>query len=171
MSEVLLSLSFAYVFLAALLLLTLIFSRLAWVFKVALVIVALGFYWLSYQGWKESQGWPTAADIPDRFLLHYAVIEEPDEELGVKGGIFIWLSDLKNLEIAEEPRAYRLEYTQQTHGKVSEAIREIQNGGLQLGITNPQSDLPAIESKKKRSGEKYIGLEFVKLPDPSLPEK
>ena len=171
MNEVLLSLSFAYVFLASLLLLTLIFSRLAWVLKAGLIVIVLVFYWMSYQGWKESQGWPTYSDLPERFLLHFAVIEEPDEETGLEGNIYIWLSDLKNLELAEQPRAYRLEYSQETHGKVSEALREIQNGSLQLGIINPQSELPSIESQKKRSGQKYPGLVFEKLPDPALPEK
>lgn len=171
MNEVLLSLSFAYVFLVALLLLVLIFSRLGWLIKASLIVVALGFYWLSYQGWKETQGWPTSVELPGRFLLHYAVIEEPDKETGTKGNIYIWLTDLADLNPSEQPRAYRLEYDQGTHGKVAEAIREIQNGNLQIGSVNPDSTLPVISSKKKRAGQQYIGLEFTKLPDPALPEK
>ncbi|MGH1462003.1 MAG: hypothetical protein ACRBB6_08205 [Neptuniibacter sp.] len=171
MSEVLLSLSFGYVFLVALLLLTVIFSRLGWLLKAGLIVLALGFYWLSYQGWKETQGWPTATALPDRFLLHYAVIEEPDEELGLQGSIFLWLSDLKNVQPAKQPRAYQLDYDQGTHGKVSEALREIQNGNLQIGSVNPNAELPVTDTQMKRAGQKHLGLEFVKLPDPALPEK
>ncbi len=171
MSEVLLSLSIAYVFLVALLLLALIYSRLHWLLKLGLVTVALVFYWLSYQGWKETQGWPTTTTLPDRFLLHSAVIEEPDKELGMQGSIFIWVSDLKTFKPAEQPRSYRLEYDQGTHGKLEDALREMQNGNLQIGEIKPAADLKESSKDQKRMGLKYPGLEFVKLPDPALPEK
>lgn len=171
MNEVLLSLSIAYVFLAALLLLALIHSSINWLLKMVLLIVALGFYWLSYQGWKETQGWPTITELPERFLLHYAVIEEPDEETGTKGAIFVWLSDLKNFKPAQQPRSHQLEYDQKTHAKVEEALREVQNGTLQIGEVKPATELKEGVQNKNRIGLKYPGLEFVELPDPALPEK
>lgn len=171
MNEMLLILVIAYVFLTALLLLTLIYSRLQWLLKAGLITVAIVFYWFSYQGWKETQGWPSQTELPERFLLHAAVVTEPDEDLGLAGEINLWLSDLGDNQLAEQPRAYRLPYDRGLHSRVQEAQREMNNGNLQLGISRPSANREKEGSKKKRSGQLYPDLQFERLPDPSLPEK
>lgn len=171
MSEVLLQLSLAYVFLTALLLLCLICSRIFWGIKAGLILLAMGFYALSYSGWKESQGWPSEAQLPEKFLLHFAVIEEPDQEAGTEGEMFIWLTDLKGQKMADEPRAYRLPYDQKTHRKLSDALQESRSGNLQLGFMETEEDPQINDQQAHRTGQKYEGLEFRKLPDPALPEK
>lgn len=171
MNETLLQLSLAYVFLTALLLLCLIFSRIHWWLKAGLIVLAVIFYGFSYQGWKESQGWPTAVDLPEKFLLHFSVIEEPDKEAGTEGAIFIWLTDLKGQQLADSPRAYRLPYHQDTHNKLNEALRETRSGNLQLGFMETEDDPQINDLQANRTGQKYDGLEFRKLPDPALPEK
>ena len=70
MNEILMLLVVAYIFLLALLVLVLLYARLPWWLKLLLVIAAMGLYWLSYQGWKQVQGWPSAVELPDKFLLH-----------------------------------------------------------------------------------------------------
>jgi hypothetical protein len=57
------------------------------------------------------------------------------------------------------------------HGKLETAIREINNGNLQLGELNPNQAIEKGAKQKNRAGQKYLGLQFVKLPDPALPEK
>ena len=171
MNEVLLVLTLAYVFFTALLLLALIYSKLFWGLKASLIVLAVGFYGLSYQGWKETQGWPTETVLPEKFLLHSAVIEEPDEAEGSEGSIYMWLTAIGDYRLAEEPRAFRLEYDLATHGKLETALREMNNGNLQLGQINPNPVIEETAKKQKRAGQKYLGLEFVKLPDPALPEK
>lgn len=171
MNEVLLSLTVAYTFLAALLLLTLLYSQLHWLLKTSLVVIAVGFYALSYQGWKDTQGWPAVTQLPERFLLHYAVVEEPDPSLAIEGKIMLWLSDLETLQPSDTPRVYQLEYTQGTHAKVAEALREIQSGNLQIGEFSPDEPLPISKAKERQIGQKYEGLVFSRLPDPALPEK
>ena len=106
MNELLLGLTVAYIFLIVLLLLVLIYSRLHPVFKLGLLCLSVGFYIVSYEGWKQAQGWPSLVELPDKFLLHFAVIEEPDEELDTEGRIFIWSTDLYGEEPAAVPRAY-----------------------------------------------------------------
>lgn len=170
MNEILLELSIAYVFLTALVLLSLVYSRWHWSLKAGLILVALVFYWASYQGWKESQGWPTATQLPDKFLLHFTVIEEPDDEIGLEGQIFIWLTDLSAHEVAAEPRAYRLPYEKILHSKLDAAMRESGSGKLQIGQINPVEDMQQSE-QTALMGHKYPGLKFDRLPDPALPEK
>jgi hypothetical protein len=171
MNEVLLSLTIAYIFFTALLLLCLVYSRLHWLLKAGLIVFAVGFYGLSYQGWKDTQGWPAQTQLPERFLLHYAVIEEPDQSLGHKGKIMLWLTDLETSMPSEAPRVYQLEYSQGTHTKVVEAVREIQSGNLQIGEFSRDNQMPISKAKERQIGQKYEGLQFTRLPDPALPEK
>ena len=171
MSEQLISLTLAYCFLTALLLIALIFSHFNTLLKTSLLITAIAFYVISYEGWKETQGWPSRTDLPEKFLLHSAVIEEPDEELGQEGQIYLWLTNLEGNELHDYPRAYRIEYDQETHSKVQEALREMQSGNLQLGEIVPAVERKESGKKRFMKGQKYPGLTFVKLPDPALPEK
>ncbi|MFW1676508.1 hypothetical protein ACFVYJ_01840 [Pontibacter sp. JAM-7] len=171
MNEVLLGLTLAYVFLTAVLLLAVISGRLHWIFKLTLLLLAIGFYWISYQGWKQAQGWPTDAVVPEQFLMHYAVVEEPDKEKGREGGIFLWLTDLKGHQLAVEPRAYRIPYDQKTHTNIQLAMKDIRNGSVQLGQRSPKPEDPVSVENKKAFGEKKYLLEFSDLPDPALPEK
>ncbi|MGB1091553.1 MAG: hypothetical protein ACPGYX_05475, partial [Oceanobacter sp.] len=108
MTETQIILLLGYVALAGLLLLAIIHGRLPWLLKLALVLASVGFYWLSYVGWQQSQGWPSATLLPDKFLLHFSVIDEPDDQTGSDGAIFIWATNLQGDQLAEEPRAYRM---------------------------------------------------------------
>lgn len=171
MNDTLLGLTLGYLFLSALMLTGLIYSRIQWWVKLILIVSAMGFCWVSYQGWKQSQGWPASVEVPDKFLLHFSVIEEPDEQTGEKGAIFLWLTDLYGDELASEPRAYRLPYDQETHAKVEGAMRRAKAGNLQLGVRKGGDDLPEVKKFKKELGHGPQELEFIPVPDPELPEK
>lgn len=171
MNEVLVSLVLAYLIIAAILLLVLIQSPIRWWFKLILIVVVSLFAWISYLGWEQSQGWPAQVGVPDKFLLHFAVTEEPDDDLEIEGAIFLWLTDLKHDELAEEPRAYRLPYDQQLHAKVESAMRRAKAGNLQLGIKRGGDELPEVKRFRKELGDHIADIEFVPVPDPELPEK
>jgi hypothetical protein len=81
MTETQITLLLAYVVFTALLSLALIHGLLHWLIKLGVLVVAAGFYWVSYQGWQQSLGWPSSTALPDKFLLHFAVIEEPERHL------------------------------------------------------------------------------------------
>lgn len=171
MNEELFFLVLAYVFLSALLLLALIYSQINWLMKTGLIVIVVIFWVGSYQGWKQNQGWPTGEELPEKFLLHFAVVEEPDDELDHEGAIYIWLTAIEQAELKEIPRAYQIEYDPATHQKVQEALIEMKNGNLQLGENTSEKIPKEQKSKLKLAGQKYPGLQFVKLPDPALPEK
>lgn len=171
MNEVLLMLVLAYVVLTALLLLAIISGRLHWLAKLLLLVVASCFYWVSYDAWRQAQGWPTQAEVPHKWLFHYAVVEEPREKDGFAGAIFIWLTDLENNQMAAEPRAYKLPYDQRTHIDIQLAMKEIRHGNIQLGQRTEREEDPADTEGKKAFGSMKYQLEFTDLPDPALPEK
>ena len=169
MNESILLLVAANVLVLALLMLVLVFSRLHWVLCLLLVLMVSGSYWVAYQGWDRAQGWPSTNAVPEKFLLHGAVIEEPDQEKGVTGTIFIWLTDLSTYKPAEQPRAFIMPYTKRLHAAAQEALRQMRNGELQLGTVLP--DIAAKQVGDGFAGEIPTLIEFSKLPKQALPEK
>lgn len=169
MNESILLLVAVNVVVLALLALVLIYSRLHWVLRLLLVLMVSGSYWIAYQGWDRAQGWPSSNPVPEKFLLHGAVIEEPDKENGVTGTIHLWLTDLSTHQPAEQPRAHVLPYSKQLHSNAQEALRNMRNGELQLGTLQ-------LEAGNKQAAGGYAGenpqlIEFSDLPKQALPEK
>lgn len=169
MNESILLLVAVNIVILALLALVLLFSRLHWILRLFLVLMVSGSYWLAYQGWDRAQGWPSTNPVPEKFLLHGAVIEEPDKEKGVEGTIFLWITDLSTFIPAEQPRAYIMPYSKRLHGKAQEALRQMRNGKLQLGTV--QLEAGAKQLKGGYAGETPLLIEFSNLPKQALPEK
>ena len=171
MTEIQAILIIVYVLLAALLVLVLLYGRLHYVIKMILVVSVSALYFYSYDGWKQVQGWPTQTTLPDHFLLHASVIEEPDQEKGTNGQIFIWASTLQGSFPSSEPRAYVVPYNQEVHSTLEDALRNMRNGNVRLGAKTIIG--PEFQNTKYRSGvgEESYKLEITPLPDPSLPEK
>ena len=169
MNESILLLVAANVVVLALLMLVLLFSRLHWVLRLLLVLLVCGSYWIAYQGWDRAQGWPSSNSMPEKFLLHGAVIEEPNKEKGVTGTIFIWGTDLSTYQPAEQPRAYVMPYSKKLHSAAQEALRQMRNGELQLGTVLPE--LSAKQIADGNAGETPSLIEFSNLPKQALPEK
>ncbi|MCP3869048.1 MAG: hypothetical protein GY703_13290 [Gammaproteobacteria bacterium] len=171
MNQITLLLVLAYVVLAALVLLTLIKGRLPTLVKLILVIGTSALYFVSYQGWKSSQGWATATPLPERFLLHASVIQEPDKSTGSPGSVYIWVSDLVDGKPADEPRAYAVSYDKKLHSDLEDALRGMRNGVVQLGRVTRVTDKPDRPTDVTRMGERREKVEIHALPDPALPEK
>jgi Ca2+/Na+ antiporter len=171
MTEVLFGLVIAYVFLLALLMLMLLYTRWPWLIKAVMVLLVCGFYLFSYKVWRQAQGWPSTAALPERFLLHASVIEEPDQRKGSQGQIFVWASDLVDHRPAAEPRAYRLPYDKAVHSALEDAMQNLRNGTVQLGRAREVTDDPEQARDLTRFGERRLQLKFSALPDPALSEK
>lgn len=171
MTEVQALLVIAYVLMTALLMLVLMYGRLHFLFKLLLVVMALGLYHFSYQGWKQVQGWPSQSRLPDYFILHASVIQEPDQESGSKGHIFVWASELEDSFPADEPRAYLLPYDQEVHSSLEDALRNMRNGVVELGARKAKKAGTKNADFRFGVGEENFILEFTPLPDPALPEK
>lgn len=169
MNESILLLVAVNVVVLALLVLVLVFSRLHWVLRLLLVLVVSGSYWVAYQGWDRAQGWPSTNQVPEKFLLHGAVIEEPDKEKGIDGTIFLWVTDLSTFVPADQPRAYIMPYTKALHGNAQEALRQMRNGQLQLGTVELKTG--AKQKSDGNAGETPLLIEFSNLPKQALPEK
>lgn len=172
MTEMLTLLVLAYIFLLAMLVLVVTHGRLHWLLKLGLVALAGGFYLVSYQGWKQVQGWPSRVSLPDKFLLHASVIEEPDQEAGTSGQIFVWASNLEGNKPAGEPRAYELPYDREVHSALEDALRNQRNGNVQIGTKEGnKAARDGAPANVRQLGAVHDKLKFSNLPDPALPEK
>ncbi len=159
----------ANVLVLALLMLVLLFSRLHWAYRLSLVFLVSGAYWVLYQGWIQAQGWPTNNSLPHKFLLHGAVIEEPAPDNKNTGTIFIWATDLDNHLPAGKPRAYETPYSKKLHSATQEALNQMRNGELQLGTKQEEQKIKTTRSGYE--GEVPLLIEFSNLPSQALPEK
>jgi hypothetical protein len=160
----------AYVALTALITLSLFRAPLHWSLKLLVVLTATALYFVSYQGWREVQGWPVSSQLPVHFQLHAAIIDEPDKTTGSAGSISVWITDLSATEPAKQPRAYRLSYQKSLHSNLREALRNLRNGVIQLGRIK-QNGVSGMPKDFTRMGEKREQIEIYSLPDPALPEK
>lgn len=171
MNEVLLLLIIVYVFLAALLALSLSYSRFRWRAKVLMITVVTAFYYASYHTWFEAQGWPSDQKPPERFVLHSALVVEPDQDAKTSGEILIWLSDIKGLVLAETPRVYRVEYSKVLHSRLEKALSKLKAGKPQIGTRGDQERKFQSELSGSRTNKEEAMIAFSDLPDLALPEK
>ncbi|MEM0909548.1 MAG: hypothetical protein AAGJ37_01155 [Pseudomonadota bacterium] len=171
MNEILLILALAYAFFSALVLIAVIYSKVTWWIKAGLIVIAVGFYYASYHGWQNSQGWASKTDVPQQFLLHYAIIEEPNKEENITGQIFFWLSDIRNQQLSANPRAHVVPYSRPLHSKVEDALRKIREGTPQIGLSEPSKKRLVTELDPSQANEDEKAILFEDLPDLALPEK
>lgn len=125
------SLALAYVFLGFLLILAVLRSELGAPLKLALVVLAAGFYIWHYNGLQGLRGWPAKQELPQEFEMIARVVVEPDPKSDEQGSIFLWLRDLDNPQLT--PRAYRLPYSRDTHREVDNTMNEQQQGQRFVG--------------------------------------
>ena len=69
-------------------------SKGHWISKAAIILLSLYFCLSVGFSLNELMGWPTTEKLPKKFLLHWAVVEEPDPKTGDEGSIFIWTKPL-----------------------------------------------------------------------------
>jgi len=157
-----------FVMVAILILWFVIGSKGHWLSK-AIVILASLYFCLSVGfSVKDYMGWPTNEDLPEKFLVHWIVIDEPDKKTGDKGSVYVWLKPLSETKEHHDtwedyllsfydgesrPRSYRVPYSRDLHEKAQRAIEMIM-GGAQVGGLNGEGG-----EEGEGKGEKGEGKE------------
>lgn len=171
MNENLILISVCYVFLLALVLYALIYSRLSHWFKTGLLILSVVFYCLSFITWQESQGWPASVELPQKFLLHHGIVREPNSDLNDDGEVVLWASRVHEFAISIAPRAYSMPYSKELHEKVEKANQAMESGKQQVGERIVKENLEGEENNASLFNSAIQSIEFVDLADPVLPNK
>lgn len=110
------------VFVTSVLLLALIFSRLHWFIKAALIVMSLFLGAGSYYAYREARGWPVSMPLPEKFQLISALVNEPSNKQ--PGSIIVWLVTPSD----PEPRAVRLPYSKPMHKLVQQSRAKGEKG-------------------------------------------
>ena len=154
-----------FILIAALILWFIIGSKGNWGVKAALIILSLYFCLTVGFSVSDFMGWPTDEDLPEKFLVHWIVVDEPDSKSGDEGNIYVWLKDSSENKISKEswndyllsfydgdsePRSYKMPYSRDLHEQAQEALNMIMDG-QSVGGTN--SGLGQGEGEGEGDGE------------------
>ena len=151
----------AYVLLAVLLLSLNLRARWHWSVKALAIVLTSAFYFVTWWGLRESEGWPTGADPLGEFELLAFDVQQPDKRTDAPGAIYLWVRARHAVE--GTPRAHRLAYSEELHQAVLEAGERLRRGRRQQGQRRAPSS--------PRDGVGGSALQFRDLRLPTLPEK
>ncbi|MEX2516108.1 MAG: hypothetical protein WD572_04220 [Gammaproteobacteria bacterium] len=162
----------AYVLIALLLLSINLYSNWSWRVKAASIVLTTAFYVISYISFPPLFGWPTSEQLPERFRLLAAQVEQPNKTTDDDGGIYLWITQVENLNSAGQPRAYKLPYTDVLHEAVLRADAKLKKGMPQLGeFDETLGSMKAEVEDNSKAGVNTVPIVFYDLPDPLFPEK
>jgi hypothetical protein len=192
MTTTLLAVSAAYVLIAVLLLSAGLTARYAWWVKASAIVVTSLFFVEAFFASKGLLGWPGGGPLPARFQLLWTRVIEPDQKLGERGAIYLWLEEMDANNVPTGlPRAYRLPYSVKLADRTLKARDEIMAGHPQEGLADELSDNQSGSSQAQRSNlepdggasssggkvelqealEQIPRVDFRAMPMPLLPPK
>ena len=183
MNTVSIGLVLAYSVTTALLLALCLSDRLSRALKIFAVISVTSLYFVTWQGYQDSLGWPTKQAMPDNFRVLWITIEEPDKAQKEPGSIAMWVRSLDEAGLAYGvPRAHSIPWSEEAAEAAQEALENLEEGELLNGRMSrdlsPQTDQKKGEAQDYAAGESpqsedgmIPSFEFFKVPPPSLPAK
>lgn len=148
-----------------------------WWVKTLFIGVVLLFGIMVWGSINTYLGWPSRAELPPKFLVHWATVNEPKD--GDDGGIFLWLLPLEkapetpiitgfNIDSLNyqstmtEPRAYRIAYSKERHKQVQQMVQQLKKGQPFIGGTKAGTGKGKGKGKGKGDGKgdgQGLGLE------------
>jgi hypothetical protein len=159
------------VLLALLLLSINLYSNWSWPVKAATIVITSVFYIVAYFSVPPLLGWPTSAELPQKFKLNAVYVQQPDKATGEEGAIFLWLTGIDDLKPESVPRSYRLPYSDPLYEAVNDARIKLKKGMEQLGeVKKPEAGAERVD-KPARTTQVSSPIKFYDLPDPMFPEK
>ena len=146
-------------------------------------------------------GWPSEESLPQKFMVHWIVVEEPDKKTKEKGAIYVWVTSLgENSGFISEkwrrffvalpptnfgqPRSYVVPYSKQKHEESEGVLTQIRSGKTVIGEKGAKGKGSGKEgegslgegdgSENGNEGGSFSKSEdvtFHELPPPHLPKK
>jgi hypothetical protein len=183
-----LALAIFYVALGALVLWSLMATRLPWLMKALMIVALSAFYIGGFFGLRALPGYASEERLPPRFKLLGARIVEPKTIPGDPGSIYLWVEPMDDDNVLSgRPRAFRVPYAEKEADNVVNAIKRSYEGHPQQGRTGagkesddwlgPNAGLTlenAADAQGKEAGdnaERDEGLQFTPMQAPRLPTK
>lgn len=142
----------AFLLLAAMGLWLIIFAKGYWWLKCLFISLILYFSLAMWVSLSQLSGWPTNNEMPEMFIAHAVLVEEPSKyDLKQKGAVYYWVSEvdenhsLKKQEVSSwllpfvsrkngsEPRVYRLPYCEEVHEQARQVAKMLKAGKTVVG--------------------------------------
>lgn len=168
MNEEIFLLVVAYVLLAILMQIIMIYSSIAVWIKFFIVTILCIFYFVSYQSLSAITGWPSRDQLPEKFILNASHVIEPDKQDNSLGRIYLWLTAVEDFQPSLMPRAYQLQYSENLHLKLEQAEKKLRRGLPQMGEVN-ETKLSTAEKSSVFS--EVDDIKIYDVPMSHLPEK
>jgi hypothetical protein len=159
--------TWAFVGLAFLALLALLFSRWPRWLKTLLLVGVTALYFHAEQAFDDVWGWPAKKNLPERFVLLAAVIDEPSKT--TPGALYVWVQPIEQGKPIREPRGHRLPYAKDLHALLDEGMKKVRQGVTQMGSAEPKRGPKGFNWL--RPGADEVDVKIRDLPVPQLPEK
>lgn len=173
----------AYILIAVLLLSLNLTSSWRWWIKGGTIVVTGIFFAGTFLAIVSLLGWASGARVPDRFTLVSTLVVEPNNFTGEEGAVYLWLSDIDDNNVtSNQPRAYRLEYTEPL-ADAAEGAQELLDQGEEVEGNVEEAEDPNSVAEAEGGeagagageGETYYPVEFNlifnDLPAVVLPDK
>lgn len=123
------------------------------VWLLTLILIALPIFYIgNYLMLQELRGWPSSAELPDRFRLLAFDITEPDQKAAEPGRILLWIE----LVGERDSRVYAQPYRKQLHEALVAAGKRQEQGRQQIGSKTPAE---GTSSATGGQGEQIIRFE------------
>ena len=144
------NLAFGFFILSAIALWIFIGSKGNWVTKALLISAILYFFGSVNSSMDSFSGWPTNDSLPEKFQVHWFVVDEPNLANNNPGKIYIWIVDIGEeeergshgcnglfLSFEEdhngEPRVYEIKYSTKMHKRLQDVMPSLLRGAPVLG--------------------------------------
>ena len=111
-------------------------SKLKWYTKSALISVFCVFTIIFWSSISSFLGWPAQEeDMPEKILIHWVIIKEPNKFTEFDGAIYILLESVEETEDSKvlkffgykkdmiEPRLYELSYSRELHERLEKTVK------------------------------------------------
>ena len=152
--------------------------------KVALIGVTGLVFFMVWGSISNLKGWAAeGTHLPDKYLIHWIVVNEPSKVTNTEGGIFLLVSDIskddeenKGEELKvyvkgneKEPRLFKIPYSREMHKQAQEMINGLKKGKRFIGEKAKENK----KGGKNKEGFKYPKMkqQFYEMPKPPMPKK
>lgn len=138
-------------------------SSIKWYLKVACISAFCLFTIIFWTTLHTFLGWPALkSDMPEKVLIHWVIIKEPNKQTSSKGNIYILLESMQNdkkpffgyKSLSLEPRLFGLPYSRDLHEKMEkEVMGRLREGQLVAGTFSKKAGQGGKGSGKGDEGE------------------
>ena len=153
----------AYVVVAGLLLIVLLYHHWHPLVKLGLVCFVSLFFYVTYLSIPDLLGWPTPNERPQKIQLVAVFIDAPRK-------VYLWGHDLQAGLARRRPRAYELPYTERLHDALRRAQNKLKNGMPMIGELRMMA-VPSLEGEGRAPGNEQLELIIYDMPEGLVPQR